>query len=896
MWLLFCVLLNYYPINGQYVSTYDDSNSYYERYLLDSPYNLCRDPLVARSNISATSEASQRSSEHARLWSGTSWTAENSDFQQALIIDLGEIKNVTGIATQGRAHSDEYVLEYRIMYGTNGKDFSDYKEVDGSPKLFRGNTDGDFVVRNDFDQPIIAQWIKINPTRWADRISLRMELYGCDYIPDVLHFNGTSVIRRDLSHHPVSSLRDIIRLRFKTNHENGIILYSKGSQGDFIALQMVENRLLLNIKLGKDVQETSMTLGSLLDDNIFHEIMISRERRDVILSVDRVRIRDRINGDFHKLNLDRYMYIGGSPHVEDGLVVYQNFTGCIENMYLNHSNVIAAFKDSLGYQDQFYNYENLGGVTKGCPQDYFTVPVTFKNAQSYVRLPGYEGSYSMNVSMEFRTYEENGLLFYHKFSTEGFVKLFMEDARIKVIVNAKDIPEVEMDNFDQTFNDGKWHSVELAMSKNKAVLTIDRNPMTTVRLLTISTGPYYMIGGGIYGEDGFIGCMRHITIDGNYKLPSDWKETEYSSLDDIVLESCQALDRCTPNPCEHGGICKQNSEEFYCECDDTGYTGAVCHTSLNFKSCVHYKNAHPESQFAETVIDIDSSGPLPPFEVRCEFFPDGRNITYVGHANEDATKVDGFEEKGSFMQKIFYDASMENMEALINRSKICVQKLGYDCKRSRLLNTPVGDSDNFNPYGWWVSRQNKKMDYWAGSLPGSRKCECGLLGNCFDTDKWCNCDSGHDDWLWDGGEIKEKEYLPVRALQFGDTGNPLDRKEGRYSLGPLECDGDTLFDNVVTFRRDDAVIELPTFEIGQSGDIYFEFKTTSAKTMILIHSTGKTGDFIKVSLISGNHVQFEYEAGKGQQGVTVETAYRLDDDKWHSVLIERNRKEAMVCC
>ena len=38
----------------------------------------------------------------------------------------------------------------------------------------------------------------------------------------------------------------------------------------------------------------------------------------------------------------------------------------------------------------------------------------------------------MNVSLEFRTYEENGLLVFHGFSSEGFVKLFMEDARIKV--------------------------------------------------------------------------------------------------------------------------------------------------------------------------------------------------------------------------------------------------------------------------------------------------------------------------------------------------------------------------------------------------------------------------------------------------------------------------------
>lgn len=253
--------------------------------------------------------------------------------------------------------------------------------------------------------------------------------------------------------------------------------------------------------------------------------------------------------------------------------------------------------DRIGYDDKFYNYEDIGGVVKGCPIDYFTVPVTFKHPKSFVKLTGYEGSYSMNVSLEFRTYEENGLLVYHGFSSEGFVKLFMEDARIKVHIETTDIPKVELDTFDQTYNDGKWHIVELAMAKNKAILTIDNEPMETTRVLEVATGPYYWFAGGLYGTPGFVGCMRHITIDGNYKLPSDWKPEEMSSKEDIVLESCHATDRCTPNPCEHGGVCKQNSDEFYCECENTGYTGAVCHTSLNFLSCVHYSYAHPESRY-----------------------------------------------------------------------------------------------------------------------------------------------------------------------------------------------------------------------------------------------------------------------------------------------------------
>lgn len=47
--------------------------------------------------------------------------------------------------------------------------------------MFKGNSDSDSIRRNEFEVPIIAQWIRINPTRWRDRISMRVELYGCPY-------------------------------------------------------------------------------------------------------------------------------------------------------------------------------------------------------------------------------------------------------------------------------------------------------------------------------------------------------------------------------------------------------------------------------------------------------------------------------------------------------------------------------------------------------------------------------------------------------------------------------------------------------------------------------------------------------------------------------------------
>jgi hypothetical protein len=63
------------------------------------------------------------------------WTASSSDFDQYLIIDLGSVRNVTRIATQGRRHSSEYVMEYSISYGTNGLDYADYKEPGGNTKV-----------------------------------------------------------------------------------------------------------------------------------------------------------------------------------------------------------------------------------------------------------------------------------------------------------------------------------------------------------------------------------------------------------------------------------------------------------------------------------------------------------------------------------------------------------------------------------------------------------------------------------------------------------------------------------------------------------------------------------------------------------------------------------------
>jgi hypothetical protein len=63
------------------------------------------------------------------------------------------------------------------------------------------------------------------------------------------------------------------------------------------------------------------------------------------------------------------------------------------------------------------------------------IPVTFVTSQSYAKLRGYEGVKSLNVSFSFRTYEGDGLLLYHKFTSDGYVKVFILNESVFMLLH-----------------------------------------------------------------------------------------------------------------------------------------------------------------------------------------------------------------------------------------------------------------------------------------------------------------------------------------------------------------------------------------------------------------------------------------------------------------------------
>jgi hypothetical protein len=110
-------------------------------------------------------------------------------------------------------------------------------------------------------------------------------------------------------------------------------------------------------------------------------------------------------------------------------------------------------------------------------------------------------------------------------------------------------------------------------------------------------------------------------------------------------------------------------------------------------------------------INPEGLGSSPLVQVYCNMTSEnGVGVTVIGHDSGSRTLVKGYESAGSYKQKIKYDISMEQIVAIMKRSKNCKQFIKYECYHTVLLYT--------TPYGWWVSRQGTKMNYWGGAYGG----------------------------------------------------------------------------------------------------------------------------------------------------------------------------------
>uniref|UniRef100_A0A3Q3E1Q7 Contactin-associated protein-like 4 n=1 Tax=Labrus bergylta TaxID=56723 RepID=A0A3Q3E1Q7_9LABR len=760
------------------------------------------------------------------------WSPLTSDRYQWLEVDLGERTKITAVATQGRYGSSDWLTSYLLMFSDTGHNWKQYRQED-SIGSFPGNNNADSVVQYKLQQPVIARFLRLIPLDWNPngRIGLRLETYGCPFTSDVMSLDGvSSSLVFKLSPGTRQTSRDVMSLQFKTLRNSGTLLHIEGEGGLGLSLELERGKLLLLLRKGSVKPRRLASIGSLLDDQHWHHLAFERRSSHLNLTVDKHTERVQIPAEFSHWDIKQ------------------------------------------------------GNVTFSCAEPV-SVAVTFPGPQSFLQLAAATASSSGGVSIgfQFRTWNKAGLLLTFELAREGgMVWLYLSEARLWLQIH-------KLAGFfwfaGSALNDGQWHSVELISRRGRLSIAVDREDGGSAQAspsFPVAIESQVFFGGCPAEEDSqqcrnpfnvFQGCMRLLTLE-NQNCTTTCRLTCVESM----------TGECSPSRCEHGGLCSQSWTMFHCNCSDSGYSGATCHSSVYEQSCEAYKhNGNTSGHFH---IDVDGSGPIKPQLVYCNMTEETTWMV-IQHNNTELTRVRP--SAGVNQRSVHFDYSTreEQLSAAIGQSEHCEQELSYHCRKSRLLNTPEG-----SPFSWWFGGPGPGtlQTYWGGAQPGSQQCACGLQGVCVDPQHYCNCDADRIEWAEDSGLLTYKESLPVRSLVLGDVQRP--GSEAAYRVGALRCHGDKNFWNAAFFDKETSYLHFPTFHAELSADVSFLFKTTAASGVFLENLGIK--DFIRIELSSSTLVVFSFDVGNGPLEVQVESSVPLNDNRWHRVRAERNVKEASL--
>uniref|UniRef100_A0A8B9V7A9 Contactin associated protein family member 5 n=1 Tax=Anas zonorhyncha TaxID=75864 RepID=A0A8B9V7A9_9AVES len=875
--------------------------SFWHLGLTATNYN-CDDALVSALPSSAFTSSSEFFSTHSpsfaklnRRDGAGGWSPLYSNEQQWLQVDLGDRVEIVAVATQGRYGSSDWVTSYTLMFSDTGRNWKQYRQ-DDTVWVFTGNSNADSVVHHKLLHSMKARFLRFVPLKWnvGGQIGLRVEVFGCSYKSDIADFDGRSSLLYRFNQKLMSTFKDVVSLKFKSMQGDGVLFHGEGQRGDYITLEMQKGKLSLHINLGDSNlhstnSHTSVTLGSLLDDQHWHSVLIERFNKQVNFTVDKHTQHFRTKGDSDHLDIDYELSFGGIPVPgKPGTFQRKNFHGCIENLYYNGVNIIDLAKRR---KPQIYT---VGNVTFSCSEPQI-VPITFvSSSRSYLLLPGTPQIDGLSVSFQFRTWNKDGLLLSTELSEKsGSLLVYLHGGRLTLLIQKVTENPVEISE-GTNLHDGLWHSVNINARRHRITLTLDNNAATASHATIVSriySGNSYYFGGCpdnftdsqcLNPITAFQGCMRLIFIDNQPKDLILVQQGSLGNFSDLHIDLCGIKDRCLPNYCEHGGKCSQSWTTFYCDCNDTGYTGATCHNSIYEQSCEAYRHQGKSSGFF--YIDSDGSGPLGPLQVFCNITED-KIWTAVQHNNTELTRVQGAGLEKPYTMSFNYNSSMEQLEAVINSAEYCEQEAAYHCRKSRLLNTPNG-----MPFAWWVGRANEKHLYWGGSLPGIQQCACGLEESCLDMRYFCNCDADREEWTNDTGLLAFKDHLPVTQIVITDTNRS--NSEAAWKIGPLRCYGDRQFWNAASFNTEASYLHFPTFHAEVSADISFFFKTTAPSGVFLENLGIK--DFIRVEISSPKEIVFSVDVGNGPTEAIVQSPTPLNDNQWHYVRAERNLKQTSL--
>ncbi|AWP04407.1 putative protein crumbs -like 1-like [Scophthalmus maximus] len=208
-----------------------------------------------------------------------------------------------------------------------------------------------------------------------------------------------------------------------------------------------------------------------------------------------------------------------------------------------------------------------------CGEEYMTARFGNKDLESYARfsLDDVPGD-TVTISMFIRSRQSSGLLLILANSTSQYLRLWLEEGRVKVQVN----------NFEtlvgrRAVSDGHFHLVTVklkGMAANLLQSAQDQGSMP-IRHIHANSGDVVFIGGlpdsrasASFGGY-FKGCVQDLMINSKrlqfYPIEASVESYNLGELHNVA-QGCSSDNACAVNPCLNGGVCYSMWDDFTCNC------------------------------------------------------------------------------------------------------------------------------------------------------------------------------------------------------------------------------------------------------------------------------------------------------------------------------------------
>ncbi|XP_029703957.1 neurexin-2-beta isoform X3 [Takifugu rubripes] len=302
--------------------------------------------------------------------------------------------------------------------------------------------------------------------------------------------------------------------QFKTTSPDGLILYNSGDGSDFIVVELVKGYIHYVFDLGNGPSLMKGNSDKPLNDNQWHNVVISRDGNNVhILKIDSRTVTQHANGA-RNLDLKGELYIGGAGRSAYGglprlIASREGYKGCLASVDLNGRlpDLLADALHKVGEVER-----GCGGPSTTCTEDSchhqgvclqlwegFSCDCTmttyggpFCNDPGTTYIFGKGGALitftwapnerpstrADRLAVGFSSQQKDAILVRVE-STHGlgdYLQLHIDQGKIGVIFNVG-TDDITIDEPAVVVNDGKYHVVRFTRSGGNATLQVDNHPV-----------------------------------------------------------------------------------------------------------------------------------------------------------------------------------------------------------------------------------------------------------------------------------------------------------------------------------------------------------------------------------------------------------------------------------